>query len=287
LINRNKKLEGWIRSLIDARVSDRMRGGGSGIVYLEPTGSLRGSRQRADDPDPETGRGKAWKASAALLKTIGVLDDYDGEQWDPESRRSVLRPEFGHAITRCHCHQPDWHDLLGKLCRAMSLDVGAVRARGAELERDEQRRMQQAEGMAVDLADSRGTVIGLGGFVDRLAQEIDAEGDARFGGVMHVGQAIAPRPRLRAEGPEPSFAPGERQRLAALGYKVMYSAVNDEHQLRHRPSRRATRGDPKPKDWLEKKIHKHGRLLGVYATENRAWAAARDMQRDPEFKIAQ
>lgn len=269
LLNTSKEHPKWAAENIDRRLRDRMRTRGVGIVRLAATKSMREASDADVIIDKKRGRGRAWQASAALLRTVGVVDDFDNSQWDPDQQRTMLQPVFGHALTS-HALRPDWDDLLERLCRDIELDPARVRARGDELERIEAHGRRAAETTAVDLGLDRGIVLGASGFLDQLAQEVAREREAaerRFArpvsaaDLLH-GEAIEkPRP----QGPEPTFVDGERQRLFAMGYRVHHRALDDEFELRHtRPH--ANGRDPK---------RAKQNLLGTYETEARAWDAAR------------
>ena len=262
LLNESKDGDGasWLKDNIDPRLIDRMRGGGSRLIRLKPAKSLRGSRESDDGADPKTGRGRAWNASAALLRTVGVVDDSDGEQWQPGSTRTLLRPAFGGALEIIHSRRDDWPEIMGRLARALKVSVADVRARAAELEASEGGRMQAGERVPVDLGEGR-AVVGLSGFVDALAQGVAEAG--RHGRPIKAGDIMIPRERARRPvGPEPTLADGERMRLAALGYLVRFSTLTQEFELRI---------------FLDSKKRK-SRLLGMHATESHAWDEARQLQ---------
>jgi len=261
----------WVSKNIDPRVLDRQRAGGGDIVYLRPAKSMR---QPKDDPDVDkkTGRGRAWKFAARLLTLIGVVDDFDGEAWRPESKR-LLRPIFGGQLeaTLVHSHERD--AIAESVRRMLGLDLAAVHRLAAEFEAQDAG-LREMRGIAVELDD--GTTVDPGQMLDRLREAADAERRSP-NKIRSLGEILAqPEPKRRAKQPPAKPLPdGERVKLAALGYIVRFMPRLEEFEVRHRPTK--LRGEPKAVDKAEAARRKLGNALATgFETEAHAWAWAHE-----------
>lgn len=268
LLNENRDNPKWARETIDKRVFDRMRTRNLKIVRLDKGASMRGGSE-GEKVDDERGRGAAWFASASLLRTVGVVDEFDNSAWLPEQRRVIMQPSFGLAL-QGHARRPDWPDVLAGLCRDANIAVTDVLARAAQLQRAEDGMRDQFEHADLDLGGDR-VVRGADGFLAKLVQDLEHD-RGRHGGPLRAGDLLAGRePKPRPLGPEPTFTDGERQQLFAMGYRVHRTtllALTEEFELRH--TRPGSNGrDPK---------RSKQRLLSIHPTEARAWDAARQLQ---------
>ena len=266
----------WVASNIDPRLLDRQLAGGGDIVYLRPAKSMRAPKVDPD-VDKKTGRGRAWKFAARLLTLIGVVDDFDGEAWRPESKHQILRPVFGGQLEATLVHSHDRDAIAESVRRMLGLDLAAVNRLAAEFEAQDES-LRQMRGIAVKLED--GTTVDPGQMLARLREAAETERRSP-GKIRSLGEILAePEPERRSKQPPAKPLPeGERAKLAALGYLVRFMPRLEEFEVRHRPSKIS--GEPKPADKAEAARRKLGNALATgFETEAHAWAWAHEYALD-------
>lgn len=242
-----------IRRYIDVRILDRMRAGGGRTVVLKAAKSLR---RKADDDDLDNaGRGRAWRAAAAVIDRVGCLDTRTGGSWSPEQSATPSDPEFGWRLERALSASDD------PLADARAV-CAMLRADQAEVVR-----------VALELAEQDERFASLGvlpSFVADLREKVEGE-RRRVRAPQAASALVGAAPPPLAPSSFARLEPGERAKLAARGIRVIESTLLGQFEVRYKPE------GFEPREGAGASERKHGRLLAIAESELAGWASARSV----------